>query len=121
MAFLEVRNLTIGYKSKMILDNINLSIEKGKIYSIIGPNGCGKTTLIRVMSRNLKPFVGEVVLNGKDIFKTNTKEIARKMAILGQSHIGMSDVTIETLVRYGRFAHRKWWEGNSDKDNEIVE
>lgn len=117
---LEVENITAGYKNHPVLDGINLQLQRGKIYSVIGPNGCGKTTLLRVMSRNMKPISGRVLLDGKDIFKTNTKLVARKMAILSQSNTTMSDVTVEKLVAYGRYAHKQWWEGNDTLDKDVV-
>ncbi len=116
-----VCNLRVAYKETLILEDINLEIQKGKIYSIIGPNGCGKTTLLRAMSRNLKPDRGQVLLNKQNIFKTRTKLVAQKMAVLGQNNTTMSDVTVKTLVSYGRFAHKKWWEGQAGGDNDIVD
>ncbi|MFA5658007.1 MAG: ABC transporter ATP-binding protein [Oscillospiraceae bacterium] len=118
---MQIKNLNAGYKNNSILENISFDIKKGKIYSIIGPNGCGKTTLIRAMSRNLKPESGEVLLNGSNIFKANTKLVAQKMAVLGQSNSGMSDISVRTLVQYGRFAHKKWWQGTEGQDVRIVD
>lgn len=118
---LSVRNLCAGYRNRRILDNIDLDIQRGKIYSIIGPNGCGKTTLIRAMSRNLRPESGEILLDGSNIFRTNTKQVARKMAVLGQSDNSMSDITVRTLVQYGRYAHKKWWAGSASEDARIVD
>lgn len=118
---LSVKNLCAGYRNRRILDGISLDIQKGKIYSMIGPNGCGKTTLIRTMSRNLRPESGEVLLDGSNIFRTNTKLVAQKMAVLGQTDTSMSDITVRTLVEYGRYAHKKWWAGSVAADTRIVE
>jgi len=118
---LQVKNLSAGYKNSRILEDINFEIQRGKIYSIIGPNGCGKTTLIRAMSRNLKPESGEILLDGSNIFKSNTKLVAQKMAVLCQSNTGMSDITVKTLIQYGRFAHKKWWQGTEGQDSKIVD
>lgn len=118
---LKVENLNVGYKNHSIIENLNLDIERNKTYSIIGPNGCGKTTLIKTMSRNLKPLSGTVSLNGSNIFKMNTKNVARQIAILSQNNNTMSDVTVRNLVQYGRFSHKKWWTGNCDEDSKIVE
>ena len=118
---LSVRNLCAGYRNYRILDGISLDIQQGKIYSIIGPNGCGKTTLIRAMSRNLRPESGEVLLDGRNIFRTNTKLVAQKMAVLCQNDTSMSDITVKTLVEYGRYAHKKWWAGSDTDDKSIVE
>lgn len=111
---LSVENLHVGYKNHLILNGVSLDIKHGKVYSVIGPNGCGKTTLIRAMSRNLRPESGKVLLCGSNIFKTNTKVVAQKMAVLGQTNTSMSDITVKTLVSYGRYAHRKWWASNQD-------
>ena len=118
---LSVRDLCAGYRNSRILDGISLDIQRGKIYSVIGPNGCGKTTLIRAMSRNLRPQSGQVLLDGKDIFRTNTKLVAQKMAVLCQNDTSMSDITVKTLVEYGRYAHKKWWSGTGSEDKSIVE
>lgn len=118
---LSVKNLCAGYRNRRILDGISLDIQKGKIYSMIGPNGCGKTTLIRTMSRNLRPESGEVLLDGSNIFRTNTKLVAQKMAVLGQTDTSMSDITVRTLVEYGRYAHKKWLAGSEAADTRIVE
>lgn len=118
---LKVENLTVNYEEHKVIDQVDLSIERGKIYSIIGPNGCGKTTLLRAMSRSLKPKSGEVFLNGENIFKMKTKNVAKKMAVLSQKNDGFSEVTVKTLVQYGRFAHKKWWKGQEKEDNKIVD
>lgn len=73
------------------------------------------------MSRNLRPESGEVLLDGKDIFRTNTKLVAQKMAVLCQNDTSMSDITVKTLVEYGRYAHKKWWAGSDGDDKSIVE
>ncbi|WP_313164488.1 ABC transporter ATP-binding protein [Sedimentibacter sp.] len=118
---LEVKDLGISYKNKYILKGINLNIEKGNIYSVIGPNGCGKTTLIRAMSRSIRPKEGGVFLGGSDIFKMKSKDVAKKMAILNQNNSVMSDLTVRKLVQYGRYAHKEWWKGIDSDDEKIVE
>lgn len=118
---IEVKNLTSAYGDKIVIDDISFVIERGKVHSIIGPNGCGKTTLIRTMSRNKKPTNGEVILDGSNIFKMNTKKVAQKMAVLSQTNNSMSDVKVKTLVQFGRFSHKNWWEGTNKEDLEIVD
>ena len=76
--------------------------------------------VLRAISRNIRPAAGRVCLNGSNIFKMKYKIIARQMAVLSQVHNGMSDVTVRELVAYGRFAHREWWQGKSDDDNDII-
>lgn len=121
MNILNVENVRVNYGEKQILKGINLDIEKGKIVSIIGPNGCGKTTLLRTMSRNLKPNQGRILLNGQDINKLKSKNIAKKMAILSQTNACPEDICIKDLVSYGRFAHKKLFSSLTDEDNKIID
>ena len=83
---LSIEGLSVSYKNKDVLTDINLQIEKGKVYSIIGPNGCGKTTLIRTINRSIKPKKGKIFLNGENIFKMKNKDVAKKIAILNQNN-----------------------------------
>ena len=117
---IQASDISVHIKDKRILHGISLGIEKGKIYSIIGPNGSGKTTLLRAMSRNLKPSKGCVNLNGENIFRKPTRQVAREMAVLTQSHSGMNDVSVRQLISYGRFAHRDWWKGKQKEDGTII-
>ena len=118
---LAVENLKVKFGSREVIRDLSLSVERGRVHSVIGPNGSGKTTLLRAISRNLRPVGGRVYLNGTNIHKMKAKSIARQMAVLSQTHNGMSDVTVRELVAYGRFAHRDWWQGKGDDDNQIVE
>ena len=118
---LEIKDLSISYKNKNVLKGIDLKIEKGKIYSIIGANGSGKTTLMRTMSRSIKPKQGKVLLYGNNIFEMKNKNVAKKMAILNQNNNTISDITVRKLVQYGRYAHKDWWKGQDKNDDKIVE
>jgi iron complex transport system ATP-binding protein len=120
-AILNIENLKIKVPGREIIPDFSAQIDRGKIYSIIGPNGSGKTTLLRAISRNLKPARGTVFLNGRDIFKSGSKAVARQMAVLSQTHNDSSDISVRELVTYGRFAHREWWKGKSDEDKNIIE
>ena len=118
---LETKGLCAGYKDHPVIENINLSFEKGKIYSIIGPNGCGKTTLMRAISRNRKPSSGQVLLHGENIFQMNTKRVARHIAMLSQHNVTPGDITVRALVSYGRYAHKDWWRGQTGEDQSTVD
>ena len=118
---LEIRDLCAGYSGKRVLDSISLLVEKGEILTLIGPNGCGKSTLLKTIGRILRPQSGCVLLDGKAVHSMNTAALAKQMALLPQTHSAPEDLTIEQLVRYGRFPHRKGFGGLCPHDCEVVE
>lgn len=120
MATIDTKELSIAYEKKMIVEQLNLSIPAGKITSIIGANGCGKSTIIKTIGRVLKQKNGLVYLNGEDIQTLPTKEIAQKMAVLPQEQQAPSGMTVEDLVIYGRFPHQKGFGKLTVKDKKIV-
>lgn len=89
------------------LDGVTTSIEKGEITTIIGPNSCGKSTLLSVISRNNTPQQGAVTLEQKDIMAYKAKEFAKKLAIVYQQNSVPQDITIEKLVAYGRVPYQQ--------------
>jgi iron complex transport system ATP-binding protein len=99
---LKAENLTIGYGNNKVIDGVGLTVKKGDLITIIGVNGSGKSTLLKSFSRSLKPIKGAVYLDGKSIFKQDTKSIAKKLAILPQSPKVPEDFTVRDLVSYGR-------------------
>ena len=120
MKSIETKNLDIAYEDTLIVKELNMQIPKGKITSIIGANGCGKSTILKAVGRILKPKKGIVHLSGQDISKLPTKEIAKKMAILPQTPTAPSGLTVSELVAYGRFPHQKGFGNLTEEDKEIV-
>lgn len=114
------KNLSLGYGRKLVINNINMEIEKGKISAIIGPNGSGKSTILKAFSRIIKPCDGKVLLNGKDIHKMDTKEVAKQISILSQVREAPDDFTVEDVVKFGRFPHFSFGQKFTVKDKEIV-
>jgi iron complex transport system ATP-binding protein len=100
-------NLAVAYDDNLVVDDLEFQIPRGKITAIIGPNGCGKSTVLKAVGRILKPENGMVYLNGEDIRSFSTREIARKMAILPQSPQAPAGLTVGELVAYGRFPHQR--------------
>lgn len=117
---LKVENLNVNYGDKKIIKNVNFQINSGEIVTIIGPNGSGKSTLIKAISRCIKPADGNIYLDNADIYRINSKEIARKLAVLPQVKNVSSDISVEELVSYGRFPHLKFGKRLSKEDSEIV-
>ncbi|OIK06637.1 ABC transporter ATP-binding protein [Bacillus sp. MUM 13] len=121
MSRLYTENLKIVYGDHEIVENLSLEIPDGKITAVIGPNGCGKSTVLKTLSRILSAKSGAVYLDGKEISKKSTKKIAQEMAILPQSPDAPEGLTVSELVSYGRFPYQRGIGRRNDKDKEVVE
>lgn len=104
---LAANNIKASYRDTIILDNISLCIHQGEFAGIIGSNGTGKTTLLKVLSGIKKPLTGTVYLDNKDIKTMSRHEIARIMAVVPQSSFVPPLFTVEDVVSIGRYAHCK--------------
>ena len=82
MNSIETKNINIAYGNVNIVEDLNLEIPKGKITTIIGANGCGKSTILKTIARSLKAKSGDIYINSKNINEQSSKEIARKMAVV---------------------------------------
>src|SRR5699024_3066689 len=121
MQTLSAKDLTLGYGDDIIIDDLNITIPKGEITVFIGSNGCGKFTLLRSLARLLKPKGGGVVLDGENIAKMGTKEVAKKLSILPQSP-GMPDgLSVMELVKQGRHPYRRLLKQWSKEDENAVQ
>jgi iron complex transport system ATP-binding protein len=118
---LSTENLQIGYGDKIIVENLNLHIKKGEITTIIGANGCGKSTILKTLARVHAAKSGIVYLDGKMIHKVPTKEIARKMAVLPQSPEAPNGLTVYELISFGRSPHQSGFGRLTDNDRQVIE
>ena len=91
---MEVRNLSFSYGKQKVLKDVSLKIEEGKITTILGANGCGKSTLFSLMTKNKYSRKGNIFLNGKNVLKLSLKEFARKVAIVQQYNTSSDDITV---------------------------
>ena len=118
----EVRDLSFAYGEHKVLQEVSFSLQKGKITTLIGANGCGKSTLFQLLTRNQKPESGEIKLYGENLRDIKLKDLAKKSAIVHQYHTVLEDLSVEKLVSYGRIPHRKAGSFRiSEKDREKVE
>ncbi|QAY67958.1 ABC transporter ATP-binding protein [Paenibacillus protaetiae] len=120
MSTLEAAGLGLSYGGDYIFENLNLAVPQGKITVLIGSNGCGKSTLLRSMARLLKPQQGSVVLDGAEISTMQTKEVARKLAILPQGPAAPEGLTVLQLVKQGRYPYQSWLKQWSQEDEQAV-
>lgn len=102
---MEIRNIEFSYGKHKVLDGISFNIMNEKVTTLIGANGCGKSTLFNVMTKNLKSQSGEVMLNNKNISDIPLKSFARQVAIVHQYNTAPSDISAEKLISYGRTAY----------------
>lgn len=117
---IQAEQVVAGYDHKTIIHGVDLSIPSNKISVIIGANACGKSTLLKTMSRLIKPLSGKITLDGKSIDKIPPKRLARVVGLLPQSPIVPEGITVADLVGRGRFPHQAWFSGWSTKDYEAI-
>ncbi len=104
---LDVQSVTLGYGDRTVVEGLDLTVPPGRITAIVGANACGKSTLLRAMSRLLAPSEGQVLLDGKDLRRTPTKEVARTLGLLPQSPIAPEGIVVADLVSRGRHPHQR--------------
>lgn len=104
---IEVKNLTFNYdKEKNIFKNLDLSIEKGKITTLLGKNGCGKSTLIKLLSKNINNYSGEIFLGDKELKNYSLKELATKLSIVYQNNTTPQEITVYDMVSFARLPYQ---------------
>ncbi|MCX5295271.1 ABC transporter ATP-binding protein [Streptomyces sp. NBC_00193] len=118
---LAAKGVTVGYGDRTVIDALDVSIPPGVVTTIIGPNGCGKSTLLRTLSRLLKPTSGSVVLDGEDIARLRTRDVAKKLGLLPQAPVAPEGLTVADLVARGRHPHQSWLRQWSSDDASVVE
>ncbi|MDR0596077.1 MAG: ABC transporter ATP-binding protein [Clostridiales Family XIII bacterium] len=118
---MEIRGLSFSYGKESVLRDIDFAVPQGKVTTILGSNGSGKTTLFHLMTRNLAPQGGEILLGGKPIGAIPLKEYARKVAIVGQSNTVSADISVERLVGYGRTPFMSFFGGHTEEDRRCIE
>ncbi|WAH53706.1 iron-enterobactin ABC transporter ATP-binding protein [Pseudescherichia vulneris] len=113
--------LTLGYGKKVVAENLSVAIPDGHFTAIIGPNGCGKSTLLRTLSRLMTPSQGHVYLDGEQIQRFNSKEVARRIGLLAQNATTPGDITVQELVSRGRYPHQPLFTRWRQEDDRAVQ
>lgn len=117
-----VQNLCFSYGEKEVLRDLTLDIKKGKITTLMGSNGCGKSTLFQLLTKNLKPGKGQILLEGTPLESFHLSKFSRKVAIVHQNNTAPGDLTVEQLVAYGRIPYTRMGRPVSrEKDERMVE
>ena len=116
-----VKDVSFSYGKNQILKGASLEIPKGKITTILGANGCGKSTLFSLMTKNLIPDRGRIFLGKKNISNLRLNEFALKAAIVHQYNTAADDMTVERLVSFGRTPHLGLMGIQGDEDEKYVE
>ncbi|MGX1225527.1 iron complex transport system ATP-binding protein [Streptomyces ambofaciens] len=117
---LSTEDLTLGYGDRVVIEGLDLTLAAGRITVIVGATACGKSTLLRSMSRLLAPRAGRVVLDGREVHRTPAKELARTLGLLPQSPVTPEGNTVLDLVGRGRHPHQRAFSRWTAKDDEAV-
>ncbi|WP_051147208.1 ABC transporter ATP-binding protein [Glaciibacter superstes] len=118
---LSARGLRLAYDRRVVVDDLSIDIPSGGFTIIVGPNACGKSTLLKALSRTLSPAAGEVLLDGRPLASYRSKAVARQLAMLPQSPIAPEAITVRDLVGRGRFPHQRLLRQWSAVDERAVE
>ena len=118
---LSARDIVVGYgKNEPILEGLSLDVLPGELTVIVGPNACGKSTLLRSLARVLGVRRGVVELDGRSVTDMNQKALARRLGLLAQSSVAPGDMFVEDLVARGRYPYQSVLHQWSDEDDEAV-
>jgi iron complex transport system ATP-binding protein len=117
---LAAEQVRLAYGDRVVVDSLDLELLDGSFTAVVGPNGCGKSTLLKALGRLLRPTSGQVVLDGKPIAKTPTREVARVLGMLPQTPVAPEGLTVADLVARGRHPHQSWLRQWSSDDEDVV-
>ncbi|PYC88214.1 Fe(3+)-dicitrate ABC transporter ATP-binding protein [Streptomyces tateyamensis] len=119
-ARLQGRGLTLGYEKRTIAEQLSVTVPDRSFTVIIGPNACGKSTLLRALARTLRPRAGQVLLDGADLASLPAKRVARTLGLLPQSSVAPDGITVSELVARGRYPHQGLLRQWSEQDERVV-
>ncbi len=115
------KNISIRYGKRQIVTDINMDFPKGEIICLIGKNGCGKSSLLKSVFGAVTPVSGQVIYKDRPIGTYDSRELAKKIGYLPQSHFSPPDIDVRTLVSYGRYPYHRFGRGMSAEDRVITD
>lgn len=119
--YFTTENLSVGYSGKVLIHDINLSVEKGRILTLIGPNGSGKSTILKTITRHLEKIAGVIVLENQNLTKLSNKELAKRLSVMLTERINPELMTCEQVVAMGRYPYTNYFGTMTAQDREIVQ
>lgn len=119
-ARLRGEDLRLAYGNVTVVDGLDLDVHDGRVTTIIGPNGCGKSTVLKALGRLLRPTGGHVLLDGNRIDRMPSRDVARVLGVLPQSPKAPEGLTVTDLVMRGRHPHQTWFRQWSRDDEALV-
>lgn len=114
-------DIVAGYDDRTVLAGLSVEVPPGRFTVVIGPNACGKSTLLRTLARLLRPRAGTVLLDGADLHRLPPRELATRLGVLPQSPLVPEGVTVAELVARGRSPYQRWWRQWSAADARAVD
>ena len=120
MTRLKAEGITLAYDARTVISGLDVTIPDGSLTVIVGPNACGKSTLLRGLARMIRPASGRVLLDDRAIAEYGSKEVARRLALLPQSPVAPDGITVSDLVARGRYPHQSLLRQWSPSDEEAV-
>ena len=121
MPMLEVRDLTVRYGTRTVVDRVSFSLEEGRWLMLIGPNGAGKSTIVNAVAQSTA-YTGDILFRGENVRRYKPTELARNIGILSQNHSVGYSFTVEEVVRLGRYSYAPGiFSRHSDADEKSVE
>ena len=120
MAF-ELDNICFSYGSHKVIDNLSFSLKSGCFHAVLGPNGCGKTTLLDLLSGYIRPASGKILLSGQSLSGLGKRRLSRLIALVPQEYRVNFPFTVREVVSMGRYPHQARFSHPTAHDMEIVE